>query len=156
SAIKAFDALQGAPAPRRRRNPWAAVAAAAGLRGFWQNKPDSGRARNPWRAVAAAARLGGFWQNKPDFAQTPRRLARLNAKSRTTPRPSAAQTSEFRVQPGREDVHRPAVGVEGRVRDELIVERHPGGVEQRVGVIALQDALGPVVERAVADQRPEA
>src|SRR5262249_47393761 len=32
SAIKAFDALQGAPAPRRRRDPWVAVAA-SGLRG---------------------------------------------------------------------------------------------------------------------------
>src|SRR5262245_23515391 len=44
SAIKAFDALQGEPAPRRRRDPWVAVAAAAGLRGFWQNKPDAGGA----------------------------------------------------------------------------------------------------------------
>jgi hypothetical protein len=41
SAIKAFDALDRPVAPRRRRNPWAAVAAVAGLRGFWQNKPWS-------------------------------------------------------------------------------------------------------------------
>jgi len=38
SAIEAFDAPQGVAAPRRRRDPWAAVAAAAGLRGFWQNR----------------------------------------------------------------------------------------------------------------------
>src|SRR5262249_27902876 len=42
AAIKAFDALDGAAAPRRRRAPWAAVAAAAGLRGLWQNKADFG------------------------------------------------------------------------------------------------------------------
>src|SRR5262245_26478768 len=90
SAIKAFDALQGAPAPRRRRDPWAAVAAAAGLRGFWQNKPDSRRRRNTWRAVAAAAKLGGFWQNKPDSGRNRGRLARLSARSRIKPTPSAA------------------------------------------------------------------
>src|SRR5215472_1912774 len=38
AAIRAFDALDGEVAPRRRRDPWVAVAAAAGLRGFWQNK----------------------------------------------------------------------------------------------------------------------
>jgi hypothetical protein len=41
AAIKAFDALEVPAAPSRRRDPWAAVAAAAGLRGFWQNKPWS-------------------------------------------------------------------------------------------------------------------
>jgi hypothetical protein len=40
SAIKAFDGLQGEAAPQRRRDPWAAVIAAARLRRFWQNKPD--------------------------------------------------------------------------------------------------------------------
>src|SRR5690242_19909545 len=34
AAIKAFDAVDGAVVRRRRRDPWAAVAAAAGLRGF--------------------------------------------------------------------------------------------------------------------------
>jgi hypothetical protein len=42
AAIKAFDALDGAVVRKRRRNPWVAVAAAAGLRGFWQNRPDFG------------------------------------------------------------------------------------------------------------------
>jgi hypothetical protein len=77
AAIKAFDALDCPVAPRRRRrHPWAAVAAAAGLRGFWQNKPDvsvarrkgvgaTRRRRNSWAAVAAAARVRVLWQNKP-------------------------------------------------------------------------------------------
>jgi hypothetical protein len=39
SAIKAFDSWELAVAPRPRRNAWAAVAAAARLSGFWQNKP---------------------------------------------------------------------------------------------------------------------
>src|SRR5262249_8503994 len=81
AAIKAFDALDRPLAPRRRRrDPWAAVAAAAGLRGVWQNKPDlvrrsskseggctfaPGRRRNPWSAVAAVARVRVCWQNKP-------------------------------------------------------------------------------------------
>jgi len=95
SAIKAFDALQGAPAPRRRRNPWAAVAAAAGLRGFWQNKPDSRRRRNTWRAVAAAAKLGGFWQNKPDSGRNRDRLARLSAKSRIKPKPFGCRLARW-------------------------------------------------------------
>jgi hypothetical protein len=47
AAIKAFDALDGGLAPKRRRNPWAAVAAAAGLRGLWQNKPDLLKASRP-------------------------------------------------------------------------------------------------------------
>jgi len=66
AAIKAFDAVGLPPAPPPRRNPWRAVAAAAGLRGFWQNKPDFRRPRDPWRAVAAAAGLRGVWRNKPD------------------------------------------------------------------------------------------
>jgi len=38
AAIRAFDALDGAPACRRRRNPGSRWQAAARLRGFWQNK----------------------------------------------------------------------------------------------------------------------
>src|SRR5437660_999263 len=103
AAIKAFDAVESPVAPRRRRrDPWAAVAAAAGLRGIWQNKaarwrtrqnlsekpnhskgrchPSTARhrareRRNPWAAVAAFAKVrgavgrsrkreSGFWQNK--------------------------------------------------------------------------------------------
>src|SRR5215472_1754034 len=64
AAIRAFDALDGEVAPRRRRDPWVAVAAAAGLRGFWQNKAAAAprRRRDPWAAVAAAAGQRGFWQ----------------------------------------------------------------------------------------------
>jgi hypothetical protein len=45
------------------------------------------------------------------------------------------------------------VGVVGRVGDELVVDGQPGGVEQRLRVIGFEDALGPIVERPVADQR---
>src|SRR5262245_52654755 len=48
SAIKAFDALECAATPKPRRNVWAAVVAAAGLRGFWQNKPDFGTRHRRW------------------------------------------------------------------------------------------------------------
>jgi hypothetical protein len=37
-AIWAFDSLERVAAPPPHRDPWAAVAAAARLRGFWQNK----------------------------------------------------------------------------------------------------------------------
>jgi hypothetical protein len=70
SAIRAFDDVERPAAPQSRRDPWVAVAAAARLRGFWQNKPDCGRPRDPWVAVAAAAKLRGFWQNKPDLGRT--------------------------------------------------------------------------------------
>jgi len=73
AAVRAFDALELVTAPQPRRNPWAAVAVAARLRGFWQNKPDFGKARDPWAAVAAIARLRRFWQNKPDLFKTPRK-----------------------------------------------------------------------------------
>jgi hypothetical protein len=67
SAIKAFDLLGVAAAPRPRRNLWAAVAAAARLRGFWQNKPDFG--------LAALARGLPFGQPK----------AKLRGRSREIP-----------------------------------------------------------------------
>src|SRR5262249_21377048 len=79
AAIRAFDAVGLPPAPPRRRNPWRAVAAAAGLRGLWQNKPDFRRARDPWRAVAAAAQLRGVWQIKPDLP-TARRKSGLSQR----------------------------------------------------------------------------
>src|SRR5690348_6961940 len=66
AATKAFESLEVPAAPQRRRDPWAAVAAAARLRGFWQNEPNSGGARDPWAAVAAAAGLRRFRQNKPN------------------------------------------------------------------------------------------
>src|SRR5262249_7386310 len=99
AAIKAFDALGGAAAPRRRRDPWAAVAAAAGLRGVWQNKPDFGavrsaapmRRRNPWAAV----RVGGFWQNKPDLLAATRQASRRTVSSRDRMPGSALSSRPF-------------------------------------------------------------
>jgi len=44
AAIKAFDSLDAPTASRRPRNPWAAVAAAARLRGLWQNPLPAGDA----------------------------------------------------------------------------------------------------------------
>ena len=40
SAIRAFDSLDAPAAPRRSRNPWLAVAAAARLRGLVRRNPD--------------------------------------------------------------------------------------------------------------------
>ena len=82
SAIGAFDALGRPAAPRRRRNPWAAVAAAARLRGLWRNEPKFGGTRDPWAAVAAAARLSGLWQNNPDFGRARLQRAALAAACR--------------------------------------------------------------------------
>src|SRR5262249_12251631 len=54
SAIRAFDSLGHSAAPlRARRNPWAAVAAAAKLGALWRNEPGFGERRDPWSAVAA-------------------------------------------------------------------------------------------------------
>ena len=53
-------------------------------------------------------------------------------------------------------MHRAAVGVVGGVGDELIVSRQRDRLGQRVGIIGLENALTPVVERAVADQDAEA
>jgi hypothetical protein len=75
-------ALERPAAPRPRRNPWAAVAAAARLRGLWRNEPGFGRTRDPWAAVAAAARMGGLWQNKPDFGRARLQRAALAAACR--------------------------------------------------------------------------
>ena len=65
TAIRAFDSLDAPAVRRRRRNPWVAVAAFAGLRGLWPNKAKSGRPRNPWAAVAAAAGLRGLFRRSP-------------------------------------------------------------------------------------------
>ncbi len=75
AAIKAFDALDRAVAPTRRRDPWAAVAAAAGLRG-------------PVRRGAQGE--GGFWQNKADFGPELDRRHRPR-KRRESGRSSAPQ-----------------------------------------------------------------
>src|SRR5262249_49839907 len=76
--------------------PWAAVAAAAKLRGLWRNEPGFGGTRDPWAAVAAAARLGGpvrrspkgeggVWQNKPDFGRARLQRAAVAAARRRAP-----------------------------------------------------------------------
>src|SRR5262249_52406825 len=46
-----------------------------------RSQAEGGR-RNPWAAVAAAARLGGFWQNKPDFRSATRKSARAKSATR--------------------------------------------------------------------------
>jgi len=71
AAIRAFDDLNGGPTPKPRRNLWAAVAAAGGLRRIWQNKPDLLRATgHNTRAPSTTVRFDRFWQNKPDLCAT--------------------------------------------------------------------------------------
>ncbi len=95
SAIRAFDALERPAAAPPRRNPWAAVAAAAGLRGVWRNKPGFGATRDPWIAVAAAARLPGLWRNKPDFG------AAREARPSPPPRGPRSPAEQSRCSPAR-------------------------------------------------------
>lgn len=54
------------------------------------------------------------------------------------------------MRPHRHDVEGPALLVEGRVGDELIVERQPDRIDHGAGVISLNDAFGRVIEAAVA------
>jgi hypothetical protein len=116
AAIKAFDALERPAKPRRRRGPWVAVAAAAGLRGIWRNKADGRRARDPWVAVAAAAKLGAFWRNKPDLAAATR-----VAPKRGGPHPTAARATVTRpaapMRRGRRARAAGTTGGSGRSRD---------------------------------------
>jgi hypothetical protein len=93
TAIRDFDALDAPAVPRRRRNPWTAVAAAAGLRGFWRNKPDRGRPCDPWVEVAAAAGLRGFWRNKADVLKATRKV---RGARRSSPLPPRAHGSRLR------------------------------------------------------------
>ena len=94
SAIRDFDSVACPPASRPRRNPWAAVAAAARLPGVWQNEADVGAARDPWAAVAAAAGQGGLWRNKPDFGAARRRRAAVAAaRSAAAPAEQTAMRS---------------------------------------------------------------
>jgi hypothetical protein len=94
SAIRAFDSVARVPAaPRPRRNPWAAVAAAARLGGLWRNEPGFGEKRDPWAAVAAAARLRGVWQNKPDFGRARLQRAAVAAAGRRAVRQNEADVA---------------------------------------------------------------
>src|SRR3954463_4197484 len=65
------------------------------------------------------------------------------------------ETSKLPVESSRENRHRAAVGVVGGGGDELVVGGQRDLLVQRVGVIGLEDALAPVVERAIADQDAE-
>ena len=70
---------------------------------------------------------------------------------------ASAARSELRVEPPGENRHRPAIGVVGRVGDELIVEADLGRCGQSVAVIGLDDLLEPGMrQRAVADQDAQA
>src|SRR5947207_699558 len=60
---------------------------------------------------------------------------------------------ELAVQPAGEDRYRTAVGIVGRIDDELIVGGEGEIVVDRVGVVGFQNAFGAVVEPAVADQK---
>src|SRR4029453_9390242 len=68
---------------------------------------------------------------------------------------SVSQNSKLAVQTSRENMDRATVGVVGGVGDELIIRRHRDRLGERVGIIVFQNALAPVVERAVADQGTE-
>src|SRR6478735_12745152 len=63
---------------------------------------------------------------------------------------------ELCVQAAREDRDRPAVGVIGRVCDQLIVRGQRDVLVHRIGIVGLKDALLAVVESAVADENTEA
>jgi len=164
SAIKAFDASQceaGRKPPPR--DLWAAVAAAARLKQVWQNKADCGRARDPWAAVAAAARLRGVWQNKPDFAAARRQVARLTAKSPTRSEPSAAEISQFSVQPSTARAARLSIGTGARCARTVHVairrtrersdgvRRRPDGHPEQQNGSPKQDALAEVALGQVAE-----
>ena len=71
SAIEEFDSVQVVPRPTRRRDPWAAVAAAAaGLRGILQNKPYRALTRRKRISAEQSRSLFGraqrpLWGNEP-------------------------------------------------------------------------------------------
>src|SRR3954469_23582709 len=64
-------------------------------------------------------------------------------------RPGMTVCSKLAVQPSRENRHRAAVGVVGRVGDELIVRGQRDLLVERVGIIGLKHALAPVVQRTI-------
>jgi hypothetical protein len=111
--------------------------------GTWRDRGGRGARRR------ASARSSSHWNDTDGPRDRAPCRDRIVLPTAIPLAPSNA--SELGVQPGREDVHRAAVGIIGRVGDELVVEGQPGRVEQGVGVIGLEDALGPVVERTVAD-----
>src|SRR5262249_56655270 len=93
-------ALARVPAARRpRRNPWAAVAAAAKLGGLWRNEPGFGGTRDPWAAVAAVARLPGVWQNKPDFGRARLQRAAVAAARRRAVRQNDGRPARMCASP---------------------------------------------------------
>src|ERR1700704_7171820 len=86
----------------------------------------------------------------------PGRWSEIKAFWVPVPRRGPGAASKLGVQPSGEDRYRPAVGIIGRVGDELVIEGQAHDVEQRDRIIGLQDPLGAVIEPAVADQDAEA
>ena len=76
SAIRAFDSLEAPAAARRRRNPWVAVAAAAGLRGLWQPTQIRQTTRSLGRR---RGRRGAAWICRMSAEQTGFRPGRVDS-----------------------------------------------------------------------------
>src|SRR5262249_13255751 len=127
SAILAFDSLERPAAPPRRRNPWAAVAAYARLRGpvrrsptgeggLWRNEPGVGGTRGAWGTVAAARRPGGAGRPAPraraEFGRTNPISAGHAFRALPLPPPVAAHLSaeaqRAKAEPGRTKPMSPA------------------------------------------------
>src|SRR5262249_45985463 len=64
-------------------------------------------------------------------------------------------TSNPRMHTAGENRDRPAIGIVGRVEDELIIGRQREPFVDAVGIVGLQDLLLAVVELAIANQYSE-
>src|SRR5215813_2802165 len=62
---------------------------------------------------------------------------------------------EFAVQPPREYRDGTAIGVIGGIDDQLIVGGEGERLVQRIGIVGLENPLGPIVELTVANQGAE-
>src|ERR1051325_6686419 len=90
AAIRAFDAVARPVARRRRRGPWTAVAAFAGLRGVLRPnrataaRPSTTQGPNPWAAVAAFAGVRVPVRRSPKWLSAAARRAKtcLSAEAR--------------------------------------------------------------------------
>src|SRR5262249_52807056 len=79
--------------------------------------------------------------------------ARTGSARKRAPRTQARDVLELRMDPRSQDHHRAgAVGVVGRVPDELEVARKPDRLQEVVAVEDLEHAFGRLPERAVADE----
>src|ERR1700674_4863768 len=70
-------------------------------------------------------------------------------------RSAVVRLSEFRVQASAENGHRAAIGVVGRIGNELIIQRKGRPLVEIDRVVGLEDLLLAVIEPAVADQDAE-